>query len=249
METDIDANITYPIRILIVDDHALFRRGLTALLSQDRRFSIVGEAENAEAALEAAEKLQPDVVLLDNHMPGLTGIAAIGGLKKTAPQCQVLMLTVSERPDDLAAAIKAGASGYLLKTINTEDLADSVEKVVSGDTIISPQMMTKLVGLLRNMPEDEVPRGGASDSATYTDAQSTPAASEAVIDANDPIHELSPRETEILRLIARGDSNKHIARELDIAETTVKIHVQHILRKLNLSNRVHAAVYATTRGL
>ncbi|MCD8503739.1 MAG: response regulator transcription factor, partial [Burkholderiaceae bacterium] len=87
--------ITYPIRLLIVDDHALFRRGLTALLSQDRRFSIVGEAENAEAALQAAEKLQPDVILLDNHMPGLTGIAAIGGLKKTAPQCQVLMLTVS----------------------------------------------------------------------------------------------------------------------------------------------------------
>ena len=244
-----DANINYPIRLLIVDDHALFRRGLTALLSQDRRFSIVGEAENAEAALEAAEKLQPDVVLLDNHMPGLTGIAAIGGLKKTAPQCQVLMLTVSEKPDDLAAAIKAGASGYLLKTINTEDLADSVEKIVSGDTIISPEMMTKLVGLLRNMPEDDVVQGVASDSATYTDAQSTPVASEAVIDANDPIHELSPRETEILRLIARGDSNKHIARELDIAETTVKIHVQHILRKLNLSNRVHAAVYATTRGL
>lgn len=244
-----DANNTYPIRLLIVDDHALFRRGLTALLSQDRRFSIVGEAQNAEAALEAAEKLQPDVILLDNHMPGLTGIAAIGGLKKTAPQCQVLMLTVSEKPDDLAAAIRAGAAGYLLKTINTEDLADSVEKIVSGDTIISPEMMNKLVGLLRNMPEDELAHGVASDSATYTAARSTPVASEAVIDANDPIHELSPRETEILRLIARGDSNKQIARELDIAETTVKIHVQHILRKLNLSNRVHAAVYATTRGL
>lgn len=241
-----DANITYPIRILIVDDHALFRRGLTALLSQDRRFSIVGEAENAEAALQAAEKLQPDLVLLDNHMPGLTGIAAIGGLKKTAPQCQVLMLTVSEKPDDLAAAIKAGASGYLLKTINTEDLADSVEKIVSGDTIISPEMMTKLVGLLRNMPENEVVAESVGNTVTPA---IQPVASDAVIDAKDPIHELSPRETEILRLIARGDSNKHIARELDIAETTVKIHVQHILRKLNLSNRVHAAVYATTRGL
>ena len=244
-----NTEVTYPIRILIVDDHALFRRGLTALLSQDRRFSIVGEAENAEAALQAAEKLQPDVILLDNHMPGLTGIAAIGGLKKTAPQCQVLMLTVSEKPDDLAAAIRAGAAGYLLKTINTEDLADSVEKIVSGDTIISPDMMTKLIGLLRNMPEDEVVQGVASDSTNYTDAQSTPVAPDIVIDAKDPIHELSPRETEILRLIARGDSNKQIARELDIAETTVKIHVQHILRKLNLSNRVHAAVYATTRGL
>ncbi|UOD51541.1 response regulator transcription factor [Orrella daihaiensis] len=241
-----DTEIAYPIRLLIVDDHALFRRGLIALLSQDRRFSIVGEAENAEAALDAADKLQPDAILLDNHMPGLTGIAAIGSLKKIAPKCQVLMLTVSESPDDLAAAIRAGAAGYLLKTINTEDLADSVEKIVSGDTIISPEMMTKLVGLLRNMPQDDGLQAPAPDTVQLaTDVQ--PA--EMVVQANDPIHDLSPRETEILRLIACGNSNKHIARELDIAETTVKIHVQHILRKLNISNRVHAAVYATTRGL
>lgn len=244
--TDMDAEITYPIRLLVVDDHALFRRGLIALLSQDRRFSIVGEAENAEAALDAAEKLQPDAILLDNHMPGLTGIAAIGSLKKTAPKCQVLMLTVSESPDDLAAAIKAGAAGYLLKTINTEDLADSVEKIVSGDTIISPEMMTKLVGLLRNMPQD----GGLQTPALDKDKPATDVQpAEMVVQADDPIHDLSPRETEILRLIAQGESNKQIARALDIAETTVKIHVQHILRKLNISNRVHAAVYATTRGL
>lgn len=244
-----DTDIAYPIRLLIVDDHALFRRGLNALLSQDRRFSIVGEAENAEGALEAAEKLRPDVILLDNHMPGLTGIAAIGGLKKIAPDCHILMLTVSEKPEDLAAAIKGGAAGYLLKTINTEDLADSVEKIVQGDTIISPEMMTKLVGLLRDMPQASPtnPASQASESAAST-APAAPAM-QTQVDANDPIHELSPRETEILRLIARGDSNKHIARELDIAETTVKIHVQHILRKLNLNNRVHAAVYATTRGL
>ena len=244
-----DAEITYPIRLLVVDDHALFRRGLIALLSQDRRFSIVGEAENAEAALDAAEKLQPDAILLDNHMPGLTGIAAIGSLKKIAPNCQVLMLTVSENPDDLAAAIKAGAAGYLLKTINTEDLADSVEKIVSGDTIISPEMMTKLVGLLRTMPDesgDEVVSPAATPLAASVSSTSLASPD---ISTNDPIHDLSPRETEILRLIARGESNKQIARALDIAETTVKIHVQHILRKLNLSNRVHAAVYATTRGL
>lgn len=244
-----DAEITYPIRLLVVDDHALFRRGLIALLSQDRRFSIVGEAENAEAALEAAENLQPDAILLDNHMPGLTGIAAIGSLKKTAPNCQVLMLTVSERSDDLAAAIRAGAAGYLLKTINTEDLADSVEKIVSGDTIISPEMMTKLVGLLRTMPDesgDDVVSPAARPAAASVSSTSLASPD---ISTNDPIHDLSPRETEILRLIAQGTSNKQIARALDIAETTVKIHVQHILRKLNLSNRVHAAVYATTRGL
>ncbi len=247
-----DAEITYPIRLLVVDDHALFRRGLIALLSQDRRFSIVGEAENAEAALDAAEKLQPDAILLDNHMPGLTGIAAIGSLKKTAPKCQVLMLTVSESPDDLAAAIKAGAAGYLLKTINTEDLADSVEKIVSGDTIISPEMMTKLVGLLRTMPDessDEVVSPAATPAAASVSSVSSTSLASPDISTNDPIHDLSPRETEILRLIAQGESNKQIARTLEIAETTVKIHVQHILRKLNLSNRVHAAVYATTRGL
>lgn len=236
---------------------------------------MVGEAQSAEAAIEAAEKLQPAVILLDNHMPGLTGIAAIGGLKKTAPECHILMLTVSEKPDDLAAALKGGAAGYLLKTINTEDLADSVEKIVQGDTIISPEMMTKLVGLLRDMPDTM--RGVESDSnpssvaigapfVRATDAAailsqdssarlSSPDTSHissvprVMVHAKDPILELSPRETEILRLIAQGDSNKMIARALDIAETTVKIHVQHILRKLNLSTRVHAAVYAATRGL
>ncbi len=234
------ADITYPIRLLVVDDHNLFRRGLIALLSQDRRFFVAGESADAQAAIVAAKELQPDVILLDNHMPGLTGIGAIGSLKQAAPQTQILMLTVSERPDDLAASLKAGACGYLLKTINTEDLADSVEKIVNGDTIISPEMMTKLVGLLRS---NEPVAGSPSEQAGCVTTETI------AVDPADPIHALSPREREILRLIARGDSNKHIARALDIAETTVKIHVQHILRKLNLSNRVHAAVYATTRGL
>jgi len=244
-------DLNYPIRLLIVDDHALFRRGLIALLSQDRRFSIVGESENAQAALDAAKQLQPDVILLDNHMPGLTGIAAIGGLKKISPDSFILMLTVSESPDDLAAALRGGAAGYLLKTINTEDLAESVLKIVSGDTIISPDMMTKLVGLLRNMPEQSelTPQGDGSTPAAPNAGRGMAFVNAPAVSATDPIRDLSPRETEILRLIARGESNKQIARELDIAETTVKIHVQHILRKLNLSNRVHAAVYATTRGL
>ena len=239
-----DTEITYPIRLLIVDDHALFRRGLVSLLSQDRRFSIVGESENAADALVAARSLQPDAILLDNHMPGVTGIAAIGGLKKAAPACHILMLTVSEKPDDLAAAIKSGASGYLLKTINTEDLADSIDKIVQGDSIISPEMMTKLVSLLRDTPRNDPSTADATGNHAIAKETIAPAVS-----ADDPIHDLSPRESEILALIAKGDSNKHIARELDIAETTVKIHVQHILRKLNMSNRVHAAVYATTRGL
>jgi two-component system nitrate/nitrite response regulator NarL len=153
------------------------------------------------------------------------------------------MLTVSENIEDLAAGLRAGADGYLLKTIHTDDLCDSIQKVWEGDSVISPEMMGKLVGLLRQQP-------AGNGSAEPSVVPSAPAAAPApVVDPSDPIHSLSPRETEILGRIACGDSNKQIARTLDIAETTVKIHVQHILRKLNLSNRVHAAVYASERGL
>ena len=226
-----------PIRVLVVDDHILFRRGLVALLSQERRLTIVGEAGDAGAAQRSAAQLKPDVILLDIHLPGVTGIDAVAGLKEAAPGARVLMLTVSENDEDLAAGLRAGADGYLLKTIDTEELAHSIVRVWEGDTVISPEMMGKLVGLLRagavrDLPSQEVPHPVAESS----------------LQPDDPIHNLSPREGEILRLIARGDSNKVIARALDIAETTVKIHVQHILRKLALSNRVHAAVYATERG-
>lgn len=227
-----------PIRVLVVDDHNLFRRGLVALLSQERRLTIVGEAGDAGAAQRSAAQLKPDVILLDIHLPGVTGIDAVAGLKEAAPGARVLMLTVSENDEDLAAGLRAGADGYLLKTIDTEELAHSIVRVWEGDTVISPEMMGKLVGLLR---------AGAVRDLPSQEAQ-PPVAVESGLQADDPIHNLSPREGEILRLVARGDSNKVIARALDIAETTVKIHVQHILRKLALSNRVHAAVYATERG-
>ena len=218
-------------RLLVVDDHKLFRRGLIALLGQDGRFSVVGEAGDACEAQRAAARLQPDLILLDNHLPGVKGVDAIAGLKEAAPLTRVLMLTVSEDQDDLAAGLRAGADGYLLKTIDTLELADSVARAAEGDTVISPEMLGKLVGLLR-APQPSAP----------------PVPSAAAIPDDDPIHNLSPREGEILRLVAHGTSNKLIARELDIAETTVKIHVQNLLRKLGLGNRVHAAVYATERG-
>lgn len=230
-----------PIRLLVVDDHNLFRRGLIALLSQDARFEVVGEASDASAALVATHKFQPDLVLLDNHMPGVQGVDAIAGLKELAPQARILLLTVSENEQDLATGLRAGADGYLLKTINTDDLCDSICRVWEGDSVISPAMLGKLVGLLRQSPR-------SADSA-QVDRIADPAPTSSAHSDDDPIHQLSPREREILALIAKGDSNKHIARKLDIAETTVKIHVQHILRKLGLANRVHAAVYATERGL
>jgi two-component system nitrate/nitrite response regulator NarL len=230
-----------PIRLLVVDDHNLFRRGLIALLTQDTRFQVAGEAADANAAIGLAQRLQPDLVLLDNHLPGVLGIDAIGALKAAAPKARVLMLTVSEHEADLARGLRAGADGYLLKTIDTADLADSIRRVCDGDSVISPEMMGKLVALLRQSPTASAPASAASpDIAPAPLAEPPP---------SDPIHSLSPREREILRLIARGDSNKHIARALDIAETTVKIHVQHILRKLDLGTRVHAAVYAAERGL
>ncbi|MCX7251197.1 MAG: response regulator [Burkholderiales bacterium] len=229
-----------PIRLLVVDDHNLFRRGLIALLAQDSRFSVAGEAADASEAQRIASRLQPDVILLDNHLPGVSGIDAIGGLKAAAPQARVVMLTVSENEEDLAAGLRAGADGYLLKTIDTEELANSIARIWDGDSVISPEMMGKLVGLLRATP-------GQAAAVAPVEVQA-PASARARVAGNDPIYSLSPREGEILRLIAHGASNKLIARELDIAETTVKIHVQHILRKLELSNRVHAAVYATERG-
>lgn len=241
-------NAQQPIRLLVVDDHSLFRRGLIALLSQDDRFEVVGEAGDANAAQVAARKHQPDLILLDNHMPGVQGVDAIAGLKEVAPQARVLMLTVSENVEDMAAGLRQGADGYLLKTIHTEDLCDSICKVWEGDSVVSPEMMGKLVGLLRQ-PASASDKLQVSAPSTTVGEEVSASSATGVADPDDPIHQLSPREREILMLIAKGDSNKLIARELDIAETTVKIHVQHILRKLGLSNRVHAAVYATERGL
>ena len=233
------------IRLLVVDDHNLFRRGLVALLAQDARLQVVGEAGDANQALSVARRLQPDLILLDNHLPGVHGVDAIADLKQAVPGVRILMLTVSENVDDMAAGLRAGADGYLLKTIHTEDLCESICKVWEGDSVVSPEMMGKLVGLLRQPSAADNPLAAATTDAPASRA--LPAT--AMVSADDPIHQLSPREREILALIAKGDSNKHIARALEIAETTVKIHVQHILRKLGLANRVHAAVYATERGV
>lgn len=222
-----------PIRLLVVDDHTLFRRGLTALLSQDERFVVVAEAGDSGEALRCAARDAPDLILLDNHLPGVRGVDAIASLKEIAPRAHVLMLTVSEDEDDLTAALQAGAEGYVLKTINSEDLCDSIVKVMAGDSVVSPEMTRKLVTAFR---------GRASAPAA---AAPLPEPAQAGTAPRDP---LSAREREILALIARGASNKLIARELDIAETTVKIHVQHILRKLGLNSRVQAAVYATGRS-
>ena len=239
------------IELLVVDDHNLFRRGLIALLSQDERFHVMGEAGDVGEALRCVQRSRPDLILLDNHLPGVRGVDGIAALKDSAPGTSVLMLTVSENEDDLAAALRAGADGYLLKTVESDQLCDSIVKVLAGESVVSPEMMTKLVTAFRS--NAAVPAAVASSAAPLVEPGGAAAAPTGAAvrspRAVSGLDALSSREREILALIARGDSNKVIARALDIAETTVKIHVQHILRKLQLTSRVQAAVYAAAHDL
>lgn len=218
-----------PIRILVVDDHTLFRRGLTALLARDPLLHVVGDAADAGEALRRAQDLQPDLILLDNHLPGVDGVNVLPSLLEAVPNARVLMLTVSEDERDLAAALRGGASGYLLKTIEGDALVEAIVRAMRGESVVAQEMTGKLV-------------------AAYRDASTAPTPSAPALPASR-VAQLSPREQEILRGIARGASNKEIGRDLGIAETTVKIHVQHVLRKLDVSSRVHAAVIASEHGL
>ena len=221
-----------PIRILVVDDHTLFRRGLTALLMRDPRLTVVGDAADAGQAQRKAQELQPDLILLDNHLPGVNGVDALPALLEAAPAARILMLTVSEDESDLAAALRGGAAGYLLKTIEGDALTQAILRAMQGESVVAPEMTSKLVAAYRGAA------GGAPDAKPAAD-MTIPSA----------IASLSPRELDILRGIVRGASNKEIARAHGIAETTVKIHVQHVLRKLDVSSRVHAAVIASEHGL
>lgn len=221
-----------PIELLVVDDHSLFRRGLTALLMQDGRFNVIAQASDLGEALRCLQHTTPRLILLDNNLPGVRGIDGITALKDACPGVRILMLTLSEDENDLTAALRSGADGYLLKTVESEQLCDSILKVLQGESVVSQDMLTKLVSVFRSGPVERVEK-------------SQPATSDQV----SGIDLLSTRELEVLLLIARGDSNKTIGRELLIAETTVKIHVQRILRKLQLSSRVQAAVFVSALGI
>ncbi|MDO9204289.1 response regulator transcription factor [Methylotenera sp.] len=213
-----------PIRVLIVDDHTLFRSGIKLLLERQAGFEVVGEASDGLEGVKRAKQLKPDVVLLDLHMPGTGGLAAVPLLREEVPQTEVIMLTVSEDADDLLEALRAGARGYLLKNIETDFLLDSIRRAAAGESVISTHMAGKLADAMRN-PQNSLAKAESS------------------------LGKLTPREREIIVMLASGASNKEVARTLDLAESTVKIHVQGILRKLNLSSRVQAAVYAVEHGL
>ncbi len=217
-----------PIRVLLVDDHALFRSGIKSLLQRHAEFEIVGEAGDGMEGVKRAGQLKPDVVLLDLHMPGLSGRDAAAMMAEESPSSNVLMLTVSEDAEDLIETLRAGACGYLLKNIEADALIAAINKAAEGESVISPQMMGKLLKGVRG----ELPPKTAAQTVVASE-----------------LNKLSPREREILTFLARGQSNKEIARKLELAESTVKIHVQNILRKLNLTSRVQAAVFAVEQGI
>lgn len=210
------------IRILLIDDHTLFRSGVKALLQRQPDFEVVGEASDGLEGVKLVEQVEADVVLLDLDMPSMNGREALEQIRETHPNLAVLMLTVSEDCEALGECLKLGARGYLLKKIDLDFLLRSIRAAYNGDSVISPQMMTKFVNRLLEPPE----------AARTRQAQGT-----------DPTV-LTRRERQTLAWLARGVSNKEIARALNLAESTVKVHVQSILRKLNLSSRVQAAIYA-----
>lgn len=215
-----------PIRILLVDDHTLFRSGVRLLLQRQPDFEVVAEAGDGVEGIKRAKELKPDVVLLDLNLPGLSGLETLQLLTQDLPSCAVIILTVSEEADELGQALRDGARGYLVKNIDAEVLTTAIRRAAAGESVIAESMTAKLVDQFR---------GQASLAAQ------TP--------GNAERHRLTARETQIVQCLARGASNKVIARELDVSESTVKIHVQNVLKKLNLTSRVQVAVYAVEHGL
>ncbi len=213
------------LRVLVVDDHALFRRGLQMVLEQEGDLELVGEASDGAEAIQRAQELMPDVILMDVRMPKRSGIEAAGQIKDLLPHVKILMLTISDEEADLYEAIKAGASGYLLKEIPIEEVADAIRSVWAGQSRISPSMASKLLSEFAAMSKASAER------------------------PQMPAPRLTEREMEVLKLVAQGMNNRDIAKELFISENTVKNHIRNILEKLHLHSRMEAVVYAVREKL
>ena len=211
------------VRVLLVDDHDLFRTGLRNLL-QEQGVHVVGEAAAGHEALQTVRELAPDVVVMDLNMPGMTGVEATRQIASVAPLTRVLVLTISDQDGDVMDAILAGACGYLLKNASIHELMLGIRAAALGESLISPHIASKVLQHLR--------------------------ASTAQPDIAETIRaELSDREIEVLKLIANGKDNAHIAAELHISPKTVKNHISNILMKLQIDNRIQAAVYAVRSGI
>jgi len=207
-------------RILIIDDHPLFRKGVSQLIAMAPHLQLVGEASSGELGVAKARELDPDLILLDLHMKGMNGIDTLRAIRDAGVDCRIVILTVSDSADDLVAAIRSGADGYLLKDMEPEDLLAAIDQTLNGSTVIGE----RLNGLLARAIREEA-TAGQRDSATLT-----------------------KREQEIMQGLVNGQSNKLIARSLDITEATVKVHVKNLLKKLGFRSRLEAAVWAVGRG-
>lgn len=211
------------ITILIADDHTLFRHGLQRILGDYSDLRVVGEAANGEEAVALVDRLRPDVVLMDVRMPGVSGPEATRRIRTAHPQTQVIMLTVSDKDEDLFASIKAGARGYLLKNAQTVELVEAIHRVHAGEAMIASALAVRLLDEFGSL-------------AQQGEQEPSPEA-------------LTEREVQVLRLVAQGLGNKEIAGQLNLSEHTVKTHLRHILDKLHLRSRAHAAAYAVQAGL
>jgi DNA-binding NarL/FixJ family response regulator len=209
------------IRVLLADDHALFRRGVAAYLAAEPDFEVMGEAADGSQALEMVRELMPDLIVMDVSMPVMDGLEATRRIKAQFPYVKIVVLTVSDGERNLFEAVKAGAMGYLLKNVQPQALANALRGVMRGETSVSRTMAARLLEEFARQARERPPATGV----------------------------LTPREREVLDRVARGASNKEIAADLDIAENTVKNHLKNILEKLHLENRVQAATYAMQHGL
>ncbi|MBE7551756.1 MAG: response regulator transcription factor [Anaerolineales bacterium] len=211
-------------RILLVDDHILFRKGIASLISSRKDMKIVGEASDGIEAVRIARETMPDVILMDINMPNRNGLETVKIIKEEMPHIGVVMLTVSENDDDLFQAIKNGANGYLLKNLEPQQLYEMLEKIRQGEAPLSGAMAFKILQEFRQPPPSETRQ-------------------------REPVDELTSREIEVLEEVVKGASNKEIADILNITENTVKIHLRNILEKLHVQNRIQAAVHAIREGL
>ncbi len=210
-----------PTRVLIIDDHPLFRRGVSQLLALSPGFSVVGEAASGAEGITEAKSLDPDLILLDLNMKGMNGIETLRTMRDMEIEARIILLTVSNAPDDLITAIRAGADGYILKDNDPDDILRLIDSAMHGQTAISPELTSLLASALRE---------------------------ESVVE-NRSHASLTERETAILKCLAAGMSNKLIARELEIMESTVKVHIRNLLKKLKFRSRVEAAVWAVANQL
>ena len=209
--------------MLIADDEALMRAGLIELLTADPEIRIIGQASTGREAVDQARRLAPDVVLMDVRMPDLDGIGATREMSRVAPAARVLILTTFEQDDYVFGALRAGASGFLLKTTRPEELIAAVHTIAAGDSLLSPSVTRRVIDRMAQQPSPEL--------------------------ADHAVDELTPREREVLELIARGLSNREIAAALVVQETTIRTHVKRILMKLDLRDRVQAVIFAYETGV